>query len=374
VVSIKSDPLTRSGFDHYYNAEYDKAIHDFEKTLEAHPDDPAAVNHLLAAVMFGELYRLGALDTSLYSNNSFLDHKKRFPVDPKIKARVQELSARAQKLEEARLEQDPKDVQALYARGVTRSMNSTYTALVEKAWMEALGNAKGSRSDHEEVLKLDPAFSDAKTVVGTHEYIAGSLPWAVRMLAHLVGFGGNKEKGLQLLREAGDSTGETSVDAKVILSLFLRREQRFAEALEMVHSLNVAHNRNFLFALEEANILKDAGKGPESIAAFHKVLANAKAGTYTDPHTELAYWGLGEALKGQRDFGGAAEAYESVHTISRASDELVRRANLAAGEMYDQQQKRDQATEKYNAVIASAGDSPEAGKARHYLHEPFRMP
>jgi len=76
MVSIKNDALTKTGFEHYYDADYDHAAAAFEKVLQAHPDDPAAVNHLLAAVMFGELNRIGALDTSLYSNNSFLDQKR----------------------------------------------------------------------------------------------------------------------------------------------------------------------------------------------------------------------------------------------------------------------------------------------------------
>jgi tetratricopeptide (TPR) repeat protein len=374
VVSIKNDALTKTGFEHYYDADYEHAAAAFEKVLEAHPDDPAAVNHLLAAVMFGELNRIGALDTSLYSNNSFLEQKREYLLDAKVKARIQELEARALKLAQGRLEQDPNDVEALYARGVTRSMQSTYTGLVQKAWLSALGNAKGSREDHEKVLKLDPSFSDAKTVVGTHEYVAGSLPWAVRMLAHIAGLGGNKQTGIRLLKEAGESDGETSVDAKVILALFLRREQRYSEALETVRSLTAAHPRNFLFALEVANILKDSGKGPESIAAYRKVLDAAKAGTYHDPHLEFAYWGLGEALRGQRQFAEAASAYDAVATFPRADGGLLRRANLAAGEMYDLVSKRELATKKYEAVITASADSTEAERARHHLRDPYKEP
>jgi len=374
MVSIKNDALTKTGFEHYYDADYDHAAAAFEKVLQAHPDDPAAVNHLLAAVMFGELNRIGALDTSLYSNNSFLDQKREYTLDPKIKARIQELEVRALKLAQARLEQDPNDVEALYARGVTRSMQSTYTGLVQKAWLSALGNAKGSREDHERVLKLDPTFSDAKTVVGTHEYVAGSLPWAVRMLAHIAGLGGNKQTGIRLLREAGESSGETSVDAKVILALFLRREQRYGEALQVVRDLTAAHPRNFLFALEVANILKDSGKGPESIVAYRKVLDSAKAGAYHEPHLEFAYWGLGEALRGQRQFIEAASAYEAVATFPRADAGLLRRANLAAGEMYDAASERELATKKYEAVITARTDSSEADRARRHLRDPYKQP
>jgi tetratricopeptide (TPR) repeat protein len=175
-----------------------------------------------------------------------------------------------------------------------------------------------------------------------------------------------------LLREAGESDGETSVDARVILTLFLRREQRYTEALDLVHGLTAEHPRNFLFALEVANILKDSGKGPESIVAYRKVLESAKAGAYHDPHLEFAYWGLGEALRGQRQFSEAAQAYDGVAGFPQADAGLLRRANLASGEMYDLSLKRELATEKYEAVITASADSSEADRARHHLRDPYK--
>jgi tetratricopeptide (TPR) repeat protein len=209
-------------------------------------------------------------------------------------------------------------------------------------------------------------------VVGTHEYIAGSLPWAMRIFGHLVGFGGNKQNGLKLLKEAGESGGETSADAKVILTLFLRREQRYKEALDVVRSLTASHPRNFLFSLEEANILKDSGQGTVSIVAYRKVLDSAKAGAFHDPHLEFAYWGLGEALRGQRQFLSAALAYDSVCNYPRADAGLLRRADLAAGEMYDLALQRELAKQKYEAVITASADSGEADRARRHLRDPYK--
>src|ERR1035438_10510709 len=61
-----NDANTRKGFDNFYNMDYDKSIREFEAALQAHPDDPFAVNHLLSAVVFKELLRIGALDTEAY--------------------------------------------------------------------------------------------------------------------------------------------------------------------------------------------------------------------------------------------------------------------------------------------------------------------
>ena len=371
--SVTAAAFTKSGLAAYYVMDYDGAIRDFERASAATPNDPSAVNHLLAAVLFRELYRAGALDTSLYSNNSFLD-RRQFPIDPAARERIRQLTDRALELSEARLRANPKDVDALYARGVTRSLRATYIGLVEKSWYAALKSAWGARSDHEEVLRLAPGYTDAKTVVGVHEYVSASLPFFTKVLAQLTGHGGSKEKGLGYLADAGMHGKETSVDARVILAVFLRREQRFRDALELARGVSRSYPRNFLFALEEANILNDAGRGPEAIAAYRKVLAAGQAGTYFSPHLELVAWGLGESLRGQRQTAAAAEAYESVLAYPRTEPELRRKAMLAAGEMYDLLQKRDLAMARYNAVIAAQSDSDQADTARKRLKQPYRLP
>lgn len=371
-VSAQNDPLTRSGFDHRYALDYDNAIHDFELTVQAHPDDPFAVNHLLATIFFGELYRNGALDTGLYSNNSFLNRKK-IHVDPKNAARIQELTQKALELSTAKIKANPGDADAYYARGVTYGLQSTYIALVDRSWFAALGNAKAARHDHEKVLELDPTYTDAKLVVGMHSYIVGSLSWAMRLLAHIVGESGSKSGGIQQLYAAANGGGEATVDAKTVLALFLRREQRYDEALEVQRSLAKAYPGNFLFALEEANILKDAGRGEECIAAYQRVLENVKRNQYHDPHVEFLYYGLAEALRGQRQIEPAADAYEEVLKMPHPDAELRVRSALSAGEMYDLLQKRDLARQRYQTVIAENANSELAEAARRHLRDPYRL-
>lgn len=41
---IRCTPLGRSGLEHFYNMEYDKAVHDFELDAQQHPDDPFAAS------------------------------------------------------------------------------------------------------------------------------------------------------------------------------------------------------------------------------------------------------------------------------------------------------------------------------------------
>ena len=365
------DTLTHSGFDHYYRLEYDQAIRDFEKASEARPDDPKALNHLLEAKLFQELYRYNALDTRLYTKQRFLT-SKHVPIDPEVKKQLLELVHQALLASDKRLRSDPKDVQALYSRGVTEGLYSTYLAVAEHLFWQALRQARAARSDHEEVLKLQPGFADAKTLVGAHEYVVGSLSTPVKVMVGIVGIRGDKNKGLRMLAEAGKDAAESGTDAKVSLALFLRREERYQEALEVVRSL--AHDRphNFLFALEEGNLLRDAGRSPESIASYRSLLSGCKEGRYPGAHTEMAQFALGEALRGQSQLPEALEAYEAAVATSGYDPDLRQRALLAAGEVFDLLTKRDQALAQYRAAIALDSSTEEADTARKYLARPYK--
>jgi tetratricopeptide (TPR) repeat protein len=365
------DPLVDAAFDHFYNMEFDPSTRDFEKVLARHPRDPFAVNHLLTSVLMHELYNTGAMNTGEYANDSFIGQTHR-PGDPKVKERVKQLVAQAEGLEEEQLKANPNDVDAIYARGVTRAQFSLYTALIERAWFSALRNAVGARHDHERVLELDPNYVDAKLVVGTHNFVMGSLSWSVKVAVALVGLSGSKEKGLQYLREVAQSSGENAVDAKVVLSLFLRREQNYDEARSIMQDVAERYPGNYLFSIEVANLLRASGHLDEAAAAYRKVWQNGREGKYGALRYELAAWGLGELLRSRKDYAGAAAAYELPNEVPNADPETLQKANLAAGKMYDLLEKRDLAVKKYQTVVAENGGSPLAEEARRFMKEAYR--
>jgi len=365
-----TDPLNQAAFEHYYNLDYDAAIQDFEKIMARHPNDPFAVNHLLSAIQVRELYRMGAMNTGDYSNDNFIGLAHR-PADAAEKQRIKQLVEQAEKLEAAELARDPNNVDMLYARGVTRGQFALYTALIERAWFSALRNAVGARRDHERVLELDPHYTDAKLVVGAHNYVMGNLSLAVKIAVALVGLSGDKDKGLQYLNDAYHANGETSVDAGVVLMVFLRREHRYGEALQITGALGPRFPRNYLLPLEEANLLRVSGKTGEAEEQYRRVWQNGREGKY-NLHYEIAALGLGDLLRSEKKYQAAAAAYEMVSEVTDADPELLQKANLGAGEMYDQLQKRDLAVKKYEAVVATNSGNAEADKARKRMKDAYR--
>ena len=188
-----------------------------------------------------------------------------------------------------------------------------------------------------------------------------------------VGLGGSKSKGLQYLREASAANGETSMDAKIALALFLRREQKYNEGIQVVGQMQSLYPHNFLVASEYANLLNAAGHGQEAIAAYRKVLASCHNKTFAVCNLDLPAYGFGEALKGQRQYQEAAEAYEMAAQNAR-DPELKQKAMLGAGQMYDVLHKRDDAIGKYKAVIAENSGSGMADLARQYIKQPYSTP
>lgn len=368
---VPRDPQTDAAFDHFYNMEYDRATREFEKFLAERPNDPFAVNHLMSVILMHDLYETGGMNTGDYSNDSFIGHAPR-PTDPKIKVRIKALAQRAEALEERSLKANPNDVDALYCRGVTRAQFAVYTGLIERAWFSALRNAVGARRDHERVLELDPDYLDAKMVVGTHNYVVGNLPWSVKVAAALAGLSGSKQKGLEYLREVARGNGETSSDAKVILSLFLRREHQYDEALGYMKDLAARYPHNHLFPTEVANLLRAAGRIEEAEDMYRKVWQNGREGKYDKLHYELAAWGLGELLRSEKNIVGAAAAYELVNEAPDPDPDIQLKANLAAGQMYDLLKERDLAMKRYETVLAENANSGQADQARRYIKEAYR--
>lgn len=372
-VRPSNNALAARGFNELYNMDYAPAIRDLSELEREHPDDPFTSNYLLAAEVFKELNRIGALDTETYSSEGFLNSKARRSLDMAAQRRIFDLIARVESLCNARLQKYPEDTDALYARGVARGFRSTYMGMAEKSWLPAIRSALAARRDHERVLELDPDYVDAKMTVGIHNYIIGSLNWAGRAAVALVGVTGNRQKGLDYLREVSRSQGTSRNDAALALSLFLRREQRYPEALELVGRVSREYPRNFLLFIEYAHLLNAAGHGREAIAQYRLALEKGREGKYSTFQPELAAWGLGVSLRGQHEFEQAARAFDLVATCSGADPALIDRANVAAGEMYDTLGRREQAIARYRKAITADRDGEYLSAARKHLRHPYQF-
>jgi tetratricopeptide (TPR) repeat protein len=370
---LNFDPLVREAYVHFYNLDFPAAVDRFERFHAQHPGDPQATALLLNAEIFNELYRLDLLDTTFYANDGFLTGRHATQEDPKARDRIFVLADEAVHEADWRIGQNPNDIDALFARGWVRALRCAYMAMVERGFSAGFRLATKAKDDEERVLQIDPQYVDAKLVVGVYEYVVGALPWPFKILIGFAGVTGSKTHGLEMLNDDGNRGVVTSVEARTVIALFLRREGRYKEGIQVVQSLKTQYPHDYLFCLEEANLRKDAGEGMAAVDAYRQILAdNSKPGYFAQARLELTYFGLGDALRGQRHYSDAAQAYEQAATTINVGAELKIRSLLAAGECRDLNGERQKAIADYQAAIDAGPRTSRADTARKRLQSPYR--
>ena len=370
--ALNNSPQVREAYQHLYILDYDGAVTRFEHIAAAHANDAMAEAYLLNAVVMRELYRLDLLDTTFYANDGFLTGKHPVPEDPAARDHIFSLCDTVVGLAEQELKFNNKDVNALYARGWARSLKAAYIAMVERSFSGALHLALQARSDNERVLDIDPNYVDANMVVGIYQYVIGALPFAFKIMFGFAGIHGSKSEGMKLLEDSASRGVLTKVESKTVIALFLRREGKYEQAIGVIRGLKHEYPRDFLFCLEEANLLKDAGHGPAAIVAYKGVIAEAqKPGYFPSAHRDLAYFGLAESYRGQMEYGESAAAYTQAAWQPEAGAELKRRALVAAGQMFDLLHERDRALASYHAAVDAGPDTTQADQAKKYIRSAF---
>lgn len=370
---LNRDPLVREAFEHFYLLDYPGAVERFARFHQEHPGDPQATALLLDAVLFQELYRLDLLDTTFYANDGFLTGRHATQEDPKTRDRILALADEAIHEADWRVGKNPNDIDALYARGWARSLKCTYVAMVERGFGSGFRLAGKAKDDEVRVLQMDPNYVDAKLVAGVYEYVVGALPLPFKFLIGFAGITGSKSRGLEMLRDAGNRGYNSNVEARTVITLFLRREAKYKDAVQVVRSLKNQYPRNYLFCLEEANLRKDAGEGMAAVQAYRDIVADsARPGYFASARLELAYFGLGDALRGQRLYSEAAKSYEEAALTPGVGPELKIRSLLAAGECHDLLGERQLAVRDYQESIDAGPNTSRADTARKRLRSPYR--
>jgi hypothetical protein len=369
---LNFDPVVRDGYEHFYILDYEGALSRFDAVLKAHPQEPMAYGYVQMVTVFRELYHQDLLDTTYYAHDSFLTSKRNVAVPAATRQRIESLTDTGIKLADERIKANPNDKDAYFARGYLRGIHAAFITLVDHSFVSAARQGYAARGDSEQALKIDPLYADAKMAIGIQQFAVASLPRWVRMVVGIVGVGGNKEKGLAMLRASAAHGVVTAVESRTVLSLFLRHDARYPEALTVQRGLAEEYPHDYLFRLEEANLTKDEGNGPGAIVLYKAVLADAaRPGYFVDPRLQMAWFGLADTQRGQNDIADAAENYVKAAEQPKCSDWLRKRAQLNAGEMFDLLHERDRAMKLYEVASAGGGDQSQADMARRLMKTPY---
>jgi tetratricopeptide (TPR) repeat protein len=245
-------------------------------------------------------------------------------------------------------------------------LKASFEEAVERRHFAALRDGNDAVNHHREVLKLDPKYVDAQITIGLYEYVVGSLPLPVKIIAGATGYRGSKKRGLAMLEQVAREGRWAQDDAKTVLVLLYTREKRFEDVLKLTRELSAKYPRNYLLRLETADALvslagvkrkqKDVAGAvqaeKEAFATFDELLRDRNVRDAAARALDLIHFKYGEVLLMAGYNDRAAKEFLTATKVDRAEAGLVTMAHLYAGHSYDVAGKREEALAQYKEVLA----------------------
>jgi len=379
------EELRRSGLDALYNIDYDQANRDFKEIVKLYPNHPGGYQLLAARLWIKTLYESRRLQVSLYSSESFYtngDDK----VDPKIVTEFRNLTREAKRLAEAKLKQEPKNIEAMDFLANTEGLKASFEEAVERRHIAAIRDGNDAVNLHREVLKLDPNYIDAQITIGLYEYAVGSLPLGFKIIAGATGYRGSKKRGLAMLEQVAKEGRWSKDDAKTVLILLYTREKRFAEVVTLTRELSARYPRNYLLRLETADALvslagvKRKQNDPagavqaekEAFATFDELLRDKNVRDSAVRALDLIHFKYGESLLIAGYNERAAKEFLAATRVDSAEEGLITMAHLYAARSYDVAGKREEALAQYKEVLARPNVYDAHEEAKRGLRQAYK--
>jgi len=362
--------LVKQRYRHFYDMELPEALAVFRAEVAANPNSPDAYNHVAQTILYREMFRSGALESELVTGSNPFLRREGLNVSKTDEQEFQDSINRALALADAKLKTNSNDIQALYAQGVSYGLRGNYHFLVRKAYTDALRDATASRKTHARVTDIDPNFVDARLTQGVYDYVLGSLSPAWRMLGFFAGFRGDRERGVETLKQVAKLGKTNRVDAEILLCAVYRRERRAKEAVPLLSDLIERFPQNFLLRLELVQMYGDLGEKDKALAVIHEVdrLKREKTPGYERLADEKLRYTRGNLLFWYNDLDLALEDLKAVTANPTAVDLNTNvYAWLRTGQIYDMKKKREEARHAYLQTVAIAPASDAANAAQNYL-------
>jgi hypothetical protein len=239
------------GYRLMYGLDFASAGRVFLQWRADHPRDPLGPMSEAASLLFAELDRTGILQAQFFVNDSsFTSKKPPAPPAAGLRERFDAMLASAETLARARLRDEPRDSDALFALTMVYGLRADYAALIEGRGMAALSYTRQAARLARTLLEVAPDYADAYLSTGISQYIVGSLVAPLRWLLRIAGFSGDKAKGIEELKLTAERGRFLGPFARILLTIAYLREHDMARAQELLVGLQREFPSNPLFARE----------------------------------------------------------------------------------------------------------------------------
>jgi tetratricopeptide (TPR) repeat protein len=367
----ESIALRARAADELYNLDREQALATFKQAIAADPQDAGAYRGLAGTLWLSITFHRGNMTVDDYLGKVTRPNTQMPPAPPDTAAAFRTAIERALALSRARIAANDRDPDAHYQLGAAVGLRASYSATVDGSVLGAFRAAREAYDEHEKVLEIDPRRKDAGLIVGTYRYVVSVLALPLRVMAYVVGFGGGREKGLELVEGAASYPGESQADAHFTLVLLYNREKRYDEALSQLAILRDRYPRNRLVWLETGSTCLRAGRWTDA----DRFLTDGWTRFVPDKRPRMfgedALWqykiGAARAALGRR--AEARDALEKALAVP-GRKWVHGRSHLELGKLALKAGNRIEATEQFRAALTlceNDNDQASADEARRLL-------
>ncbi len=372
--TIGLDPTIEAAYRAAYNLDLPAATSAMRQAVRAAPDDPRAQRALAAILWLNILFQRGAVTIDHYLAGMGSARLSLPKPSPALDAEFRETLARAIALAEARIARDRGDLKARDEMGKAYALRASYVASVEGSMASALRSARRAFDAQQTILDRDPRQVDAGVIVGVYRYVVSTLALPSRLVAYVMGLGGDKERGISLLQAAAGAP-YFRVEAQAALVLIFAREHRDLEGLTLMRQLAAEYPRNRIFVLEEGAAALRAGRLVEAEATLTRGLALFEQDARPKVPGERALWlyKRGQARLRLNHGDDAKVDFEAALT-SNPAGWTAGRLHLEIGKVNDLAGRRSEAVARYRLAQRIAGDTDDplgTAEANRLLRAPY---
>ncbi len=343
----------QAGFSDMFNLDYDNAERDFSLLQRDYPQHPGPPLYLASIRWLKELVRRQDLSLNRFIYPGYFARKTTESMPAQDRAAFAGSLSKCESLAGAILKKNSRDKDARYFLATAYSLRASFAFTVDHNVKEAFRNARKAFSYSHELIDDDRNYYDAYLTVGTYEYVVGSIPWYFRWMAFVAGLHGSKEEGLNHVKLASAKGQYVKNESQLIEMVLDLRERRYPEALELSSNLSRRFPRNYLFALNTAQILEWSGKWNEAIALFFEInkRVDAKDPNFDKLPPARFYFIIGIELMNMRRPDLAQEQFRKALADPQIPAREKALSHLNIGRILDSKGQHQEAVKEYETVL-----------------------
>jgi tetratricopeptide (TPR) repeat protein len=246
--------------------------------------------------------------------------------------------------------------------------------LQDSEWLDSYSLGKTAVASLEKSLELDTQNYDAYLGLGMFEYYCSKLTGMVKILAWIVGFSGNSEKGLEYVTKAVNYGTYAEGPAKVFLAFALIEfENKLDQGVEISRSLRKQYPRNYVFIeylVRAARKLPDerASEGIGWIESYVKTPNWRKDVILFAPYNlDMVDYVHASLYMRQGNYAAARELLEPLASRPASPSAFSTEVNLALLLIYKKTENHAKAEQLYSVIMNNKSINDSHAKAKELL-------